>query len=107
MTRSQTIFEAAMVWQVVAKIPYGRVATYGQVARLAGWPGYARQVGMALKGLPVDSGLPWHRVINARGRISLPSHSAGANRQAARLQAEGVLVNQGRISLKRFQWEPA
>ena len=58
------------IYAIVRRIPRGRIASYGQVARLAGLPGHARQVGYALHALPEDSGIPWHRVINARGRTS-------------------------------------
>src|SRR5262245_154669 len=67
----------ARIYAVVRRIPKGRVATYGQVAALAGYPGHARQVGYALSALPSGTALPWHRVINARGEISL-RHWPGA-----------------------------
>jgi len=78
------------IWQVVAAIPKGSVATYGQVATLAGMPGHARLVGRTLSELPKDTKLPWHRVINASMRISLRSGSTGHNLQRSRLEAEGV-----------------
>jgi methylated-DNA-protein-cysteine methyltransferase-like protein len=71
-------------------IPRGRVATYGQVATLAGMPAHARLVGRTLSRLPSGSKLPWHRVINASLRISLPKDGAGYRRQRSRLEAEGV-----------------
>jgi methylated-DNA-protein-cysteine methyltransferase-like protein len=92
---------------VVRRIPRGRIATYGQVARLTGAPRGARQVGYALHALPVGSNVPWHRVINAAGRISLPPADGGIE-QRLRLLAEGVTVTEaGRVSLDRFQWRPA
>ncbi|HTX73133.1 MAG TPA: MGMT family protein [Rectinemataceae bacterium] len=95
------------IYETVCRIPRGRVATYGQVARLAGIPGHARQVGYALHRLPDDSGLPWHRVINAAGRISLRSQDVGSARQRAMLEAEGVRFDrEGRVSLRRFGWRP-
>ena len=86
-------------------IPAGRVCPYGEVARLAGLPGAARRVGAALTGLPSDTALPWHRVINAQGRISLPAGSPAHALQRARLEAEGVefKVN-GKVDLHRFGW---
>ena len=78
------------IWQVVMLIPKGTVATYGDVARHAGLPGAARRVGMALRGLPEDTGIPWHRVINAQGRLSLPPGSATWHAQKEKLKAEGV-----------------
>ena len=58
------------IYDMVGRIPYGKVATYGQIAHLAGYPGRARQVGYALAGMPEEMDLPWHRVINAQGKIS-------------------------------------
>ncbi len=92
------------IWLVVASIPHGCVATYGQVAELADLPRGARRVGRALANLPAGSSLPWHRVVNATGSISLPG-SAG-DRQRRRLRDEGVLVEDGRIDLRRFRWHP-
>lgn len=93
------------IWQVVASIPRGRVCTYGEVARRAGMPGAARRVGAALKGLPRTTRIPWHRVVNASGRISLPPGAEGADRQRARLEQEGVEFKlNGGIDLERFGW---
>lgn len=92
------------VWQVVAAIPPGSVATYGQVAELAGLPRAARRVGRILASLPAGTRLPWHRVVNASGRSSLPG-AAGAE-QRRRLAAEGVRFVNGRTSLERFRWRP-
>ena len=88
------------IWQVIAAIPRGTVATYGQVAELAGLPGGARQVGQTLSRLPAGTKLPWHRVINAAGRISI----ADPVRQQALLESEGVVFQDGRVNLKRFRW---
>ena len=93
------------IWQVVALIPSGKVASYGDVARHAGMPGAARRVGMALRRLPTDTRIPWHRVINAQGRISLPDGSASQLTQRERLEAEGILFRiNGSIDLRRFGW---
>ena len=95
------------IWQVVAAIPAGRVASYGQVAELAGLGRGARQVGRALRILPGDTRIPWHRVINAQGRISLPTNSRGYYIQKERLQAEGVeFTLAGKIRLQQFRWQP-
>lgn len=93
---------------MVKRIPAGFVATYGQVARLAGLPGHARQVGYALSALADKSALPWHRVVNAQGRISPRSGgSPGDMIQRLRLEDEGIRFDeQGRIPLQRFQWWP-
>ena len=71
------------IWQVVSAIPKGKVATYGQVARLAQLPGYARYVGTVMKQLPAGSKLPWYRVVNAKGELSFPLGSRQHRRQMA------------------------
>jgi methylated-DNA-protein-cysteine methyltransferase-like protein len=86
------------IWQVVALIPPGKVSTYGDVAKYAGLPGGARRVGFALKNLPEDTRIPWHRVVNAQGRISLPGGSNAQSRKVKRLEAEGIEFDHGRIS---------
>jgi methylated-DNA-protein-cysteine methyltransferase-like protein len=98
---------AERIWQVTSMIPRGRVATYGQVAELAGLPGGARRVGRVLSQLPSRTRIPWHRVINASGGISLPRRSDGYALQKARLAKEGVQFNAAsRVSLRRFRWHP-
>jgi methylated-DNA-protein-cysteine methyltransferase-like protein len=92
------------IWQQVAAIPPGRVATYGQIAQLAGYPGYARYVGALLKALPADSEIPWHRVINAKGELAFAVDSEAYQRQKSRLVAEGVLFEGRRIRLADFAW---
>ena len=94
------------IWQVVHMIPSGKVATYGQVAALAGLPKAARFAGTSLKDLPKATRIPWHRVINAQGRISLPPSSASYQEQNQRLTKEGVLIRNGRVTLKDYQWKP-
>ena len=94
------------IYSVVALIPSGRVATYGRIARLAGLPGQARQVGHALSALPARNDVPWHRVVNARGEISR-REGGGVGRQRKLLEAEGVAFDRrGRIALDRFGWQP-
>ncbi len=90
----------------MARIPRGRVVTYGQLARLIGRPNGARWVGRQMGYLPRASGLPWFRVINAAGRSSIPLDAAGSNRQLRLLQREGVRVVDGRIALRCYQWDP-
>ena len=93
------------IHRVVARIPRGRVATYGQIARLAGLRGQARLVGYAMHALPTGTRVPWQRVVNARGEISLPGSSAV--RQRDLLEREGVRFDaRGRIDLDRFLWQP-
>ncbi|WNN45393.1 MULTISPECIES: MGMT family protein [Winslowiella] len=92
------------VWQIVASIPFGCVTTYGEIARLAGSPRAARQVGGVLRRLPQGSKLPWHRVINRKGEISLVGDDLSRQRDA--LEAEGVEVsNDGKVSLADYRWK--
>ena len=93
------------VYRVVRRIPAGRVASYGQIAALAGMPRAARQVGYALHALDAESGVPWHRVVNAQGRISERGPSVIVALQRSRLEAEGIVFAAGgRIDLARFGW---
>jgi methylated-DNA-protein-cysteine methyltransferase-like protein len=96
------------IYAVVRRIPRGRVATYGQIALLAGVPGQARLVGYALSAVPDSSTVPWHRVINAHGRVSTRrSEPGGGIRQRMLLEREGVRFNgAGRTDLDRFRWTP-
>jgi methylated-DNA-protein-cysteine methyltransferase-like protein len=91
------------VYALVRKIPCGKVATYGQIARAIGAPGAARTVGWAMHDCPAN--VPWHRVVNARGEISLRP-TAGYHEQRARLKAEGVRFNRaGKIDLEKYGWK--
>jgi methylated-DNA-protein-cysteine methyltransferase-like protein len=97
----------ARIYRVTKRIPRGRVATYGQIAELSRLGGHARQVGYALHALPADSDVPWHRVINAQGRISLRGDDFAAHIQAELLIKEGVVFDaHGRIDLARYRWRP-
>ena len=94
------------IYTVIALIPAGRVATYGQIAELAGLSRQARQVGYALAALGPGNDVPWHRVVNARGEISLRSRDGAEARQRALLEREGVCFDdKGRIALSRFRWQ--
>jgi methylated-DNA-protein-cysteine methyltransferase-like protein len=94
------------VLEAVALIPRGRLATYGQIAELIGAYGCARQVGWALRRLPLPSPVPWQRVVNAKGQISFtPSREGSDWMQRQLLIAEGIPVDdQGRLDLPRFRW---
>ncbi|MBN1326646.1 MAG: MGMT family protein [Candidatus Cloacimonetes bacterium] len=93
------------IYQVIRQIPAGQVATYGQIADLAGYSRLARMVGYALHAATADENLPWHRVVNARGRISLQDED-GRKMQEAMLKNEGVSINRdGVIDLKKFLWK--
>jgi methylated-DNA-protein-cysteine methyltransferase-like protein len=95
-----------LIWQVIQAVPYGKVATYGQVAKLAGLPGLARFVGVTLKQLPEGSKLPWHRVINSQGRISFPVKSDQYKVQVELLMSEGITFKNSKISLQQNLWYP-
>jgi methylated-DNA-protein-cysteine methyltransferase-like protein len=98
------------VYALVRKIPHGNVATYGQLAALLGRPRHARHVGTALAATPANVHIPWHRVVNSQGRISLRlKHwdSGSDDLQRIRLEDEGVAFSvAGKIALKRFLWQP-
>jgi methylated-DNA-protein-cysteine methyltransferase-like protein len=96
------------IHDAVRRVPPGRVSTYGDIAVVAGFPGHARLVGYALHALPPHSTVPWHRVINAQGRLSVGrAHPGGEILQRQRLEAEGVEFDAGgRVSLKRYRWHP-
>ena len=92
---------------MVSRVPPGRVATYGQIARLAGSPGAARQVGYALAALPESTVVPWHRILNARGTVSLRT-GGGPATQRIRLEREGVRFGaDGRVRLSDYCWSPS
>ena len=102
------IFFDSSVLDAVSRIPRGRLATYGQIADLIGAYGCARQVGWALRRLPLPSEVPWHRVVNAQGRISMSLSREGSDWiQRELLLAEGVPVDEeGRLPLKELLWRP-
>jgi methylated-DNA-protein-cysteine methyltransferase-like protein len=105
--RNQQADNNQRIWQVIMMIPAGRVATYGDVANQAGLPGAARRVGYALRQLPEGTAIPWHRVINAQGHLSLPATTTAGRLQRERLEAEGVqFLPNRRVSLKKFRWQP-
>jgi methylated-DNA-protein-cysteine methyltransferase related protein len=93
------------IYSVVRRIPRGRVATYGQVAELAGLPGQARQVGYALHALSAGTRVPWHRVINAAGAVSLRAAPGDEVTQRQLLESEGIVFDaRGRVPLARVRW---
>ena len=95
------------IYVVVKRIPRGRVATYGQVAWLAGLPRHARQVGYALQALSDVDAVPWQRVVNAKGEISPRCHPYAVVQQRQMLEREGVVFAANhKIPLSRFQWKP-
>lgn len=95
------------IYDVVKRIPKGKVSTYGQIATLTQCSG-PRQVGYALHGTPKGESIPWHRVINSQGRISLPKGSESHDIQRLLLESEGIVIDEtGKVSLKKFQWKPS
>ncbi len=95
------------VWLIVGRIPRGKVATYGQIATLLGSPRAARTVGWAMNACPEELDLPWHRVINSRGKISLDEDNQCGFLQRQLLEQEGVLPDlYGIIDLKKYGWRP-
>lgn len=94
------------IWAAVSAIPAGCVASYGQIAEFAGVPRGARMVGRALGRSPNELKLPWHRVINAQGKIALPKSSRGYRRQIELLRAESITVVSGRVDMSKYRWQP-
>ena len=93
------------IYEVVRQIPPGKVATYGQIAELAGLPRQARLVGYAMHNTPKGSGIPWQRVINAKGEISQYGDDQWTEYHRSLLESEGVIFNnKGKISLKIYLW---
>ena len=99
------VFRMAVL-RLVRKIPHGQVATYGQIAAMAGFPRRPRQIGMILKGLPEATDLPWHRVVNAQGYVPSKGRWWGAMVQIQRLREEGIAVDDlGNLALSAHQWQ--
>lgn len=98
----QTTFE--LIYDVVKQIPKGKVATYGQIASLAGNKRWARVVGYALHANPDPVHIPCHRVVNRMGEVSKAFAFGGENRQVFLLENEGVTVTDNRVDLEKFQW---
>ena len=96
------------VYKTVSLIPFGQVATYGQIAELIGAYGCARQIGWSLKRLRLPSKIPWHRVINAKWEVSMSIGREGTDWiQIDLLKSEGVFIDQGlKIQLRRYLWKP-
>lgn len=93
------------IFTVIASIPSGCVASYGQVAALAGYPNNARLVGRLLKKMPKDSTIPWHRVVNSQGKISFPEGSDRYQEQRQKLLLEGVSFKKNKVNIRECRWE--
>ncbi len=101
MAKEKSVFE--MIYEIVKKIPKGKVATYGQVAFLAGNPRWARVVGYALHNNPDPENIPCHRVVNRKGEVSKAFVFGGANMQVELLENEGIVFNSdGKIDLEKY-----
>ncbi|MDE3057223.1 MAG: methylated-DNA--[protein]-cysteine S-methyltransferase [Bacteroidota bacterium] len=102
-TKANGVSTYHSIWQTVLLIPKGKVATYGQIAELSRLPRQPRLAGYALHNIPNGMEIPWHRVINARGKISLQNESG--KRQRKLLEKEGVKFSNDRIELEQFGWQ--
>jgi methylated-DNA-protein-cysteine methyltransferase-like protein len=96
----------AKIWDTVELIPLGNVATYGQIADLAGLPGRASLVGRSLGFVPKTMQVPWYRVLRSNGQIAFPIGTQQSQLQTGLLQQEGVAVINNRVKLSHFQWHP-
>lgn len=94
------------IWRTIQLIPLGKVASYGQIADLAGMPKQARLVGRSLAYVPESLNVPWHRVIRSNGQIAFPAGSEQSLKQTGLLQQENIAVFNNRVKLKAFQWQP-
>lgn len=95
------------IWQTVLAIPPGKVASYGQIADLAGLPGRARLVGRCMGYAPKELQVPWYRVLRSNGQLAFKAGSSGSQKQTGLLQEEGVAVIKNRVNLAEFQWQPS
>lgn len=99
--------KANQIWQTVCKVPKGRVASYGQIADLAGLPGRARLVGKILGYAPKEMNIPWFRILRSSGQLAFSVGSNDAEKQKGLLQEEGVVVFNNRVKIKQFGWQPS
>lgn len=94
------------IWDTIRDIPRGSVASYGQIAEIAGIPRGARQVGYALRQLPDGHDVPWHRVLQVSGKIAFAKGSRAYQEQSKRLMIEDVAVISGRVDMHKYRWQP-
>lgn len=94
------------IWDTIRDVPRGCVASYGQIAEIAGIPRGARQVGYALRHLPDGYDVPWHRIITASGKIAFEKGSPSYRKQAERLMNEEIAVVAGRVDMGKYRWQP-
>ena len=98
--------KAQQIWETIQAVPTGNVASYGQIADLAGLPGRARLVGKVLREAPHSLNLPWYRIIRSSGQLAFDAGSSQAEKQKGLLQEEGVVVLNNRVKMKKFAWSP-
>jgi len=103
--RRSSLSSYEIIWETVRRIPRGRVAAYGQVAKASGFPGQARLVGYAMHNLPSGFDVPWHRVINAQGKISFPKGSRSHATQRKLLEKEGIHFREDKIDWQKYRWK--
>ena len=96
----------AKIWRTVQLIPLGKVASYGQIADLAGLPGRARLVGKSLGFVPKNMDVPWYRVLRSNGQIAFPVGSEQLQKQTGLLQQEDVAIFNNRVKMSLFRWQP-
>jgi methylated-DNA-protein-cysteine methyltransferase-like protein len=104
--KEATLKRNERIWATICDIPVGSVASYGQIAEIAGIPRGARQVGYALRHLPQGHNVPWYRVIQATGKIAFAIGSDAFNEQQKRLMRENVVILNGRIDMNKYRWQP-
>lgn len=95
------------IWQTVLAIPAGKVASYGQVADLAGLPGRARMVGRCMAAAPKEIEVPWYRVLRSNGQLAFKAGSTNSLKQTGLLQEEGVAVIKNRVNMNEYRWQPS
>lgn len=102
---TDNIEKETLIYTIIANIPAGFVASYGQVATLAGYPQNSRLVGRLLKQMPDDSVIPWHRVVNSQGKISFPAGSDKYQEQRQKLLLEGVSFKNDKVNMRECRWQ--
>lgn len=104
--KEETLKRVKRILEVIRDIPPGRVAGYGHVAEIAGVPRGARQVSFALRHVPDDQPVPWHRVLKSDGKIAFAQDSTHFKKQRDKLRDEGVVVRNGAVDMRKFRWQP-
>jgi len=94
------------IYATICDVPPGSVASYGQIAEIAGIPRGARQVGRALRELPKGHDVPWYRIVTASGRLAFEIDSKAWRRQVDKLAAEEVVLTNGRVNMALYRWQP-